>query len=135
MDRPLRLRAGLLKYYGADIAGTCSACAVRTGLTRVGTATRVRGELANNVPPAIDQPLRWKARWWAITHGLRREGEAVEPDIRSFTSIDEFVFHEKNTTLWGGPTRRPTLLDPAGTSCDVDCLSRPLSLVQRLWRR
>jgi RHS repeat-associated protein len=124
VDRPLRLRAGLLRYYyELDLAGNVRRLRRPDGTDAGGYRyAGFGGELTNNVPPAVDQPLRWKARWWS-EHSRLYDVRARQwsPDIGSFTSIDELQFHESRGTLWSWPGSSPLLwLDPWGRGYYVD---------------
>jgi RHS repeat-associated protein len=64
----------------------------------------------------VDQPLRWKARWWS-EHSRLYDVRARQwsPEIGSFTSIDEFAYHRRRHTLWGWPGMSPIMWrDPWG---------------------
>jgi RHS repeat-associated protein len=68
----------------------------------------------------VDQPLRWKARWWS-EHSRLYDVRARQwsPEIGSFTSIDAFAMHDQRATLWAWPRMNPLgFSDPSGWGPD-----------------
>jgi len=68
--------------------------------------------------PSIDQPLRWKGRWFEekIAGGLYDvRARWWSPQLGAFLSVDELAYHDRNSTLWGWPGQNPMVYaDPTG---------------------
>jgi RHS repeat-associated protein len=110
VDQPLRLSAtGGRFYYELDLAGNVRALRRPDG-SSAGTYQYAGfgGEIATSTPPVINQPLRWKARWWDSFTGLYDvRARQWSPAIGAFTSIDELSYHRDRNTLWGWPGMSP----------------------------
>ena len=67
--------------------------------------------------PTIDQALRWKGRWFVNVAGGLYDVRARwwSPQLGAFLSVDDFGYHDRNSTLWGWATQNPIRLnDPSG---------------------
>ncbi|MBS2015263.1 MAG: hypothetical protein JST00_20415 [Deltaproteobacteria bacterium] len=65
----------------------------------------------------IDQPLKWKGRWYSPIAGGTYDVRARQwaPEAGVFLAIDEYEWHDSRTTLWGWPGGNPTRYpDPTG---------------------
>src|SRR5260221_5497676 len=73
---------------------------------------------------ASGRRFRWKGRWFENVAGGVYEVRARwwSPQMGAFLSIDEYAYHDRNSTLWGWPGQNPlswsdpTGHDPAGTA-------------------
>ena len=72
--------------------------------------------------PAIDQPLRWKARQWsdfAQLYDVRARWWS--PQLGVFTSVDELSLLDKGSSLWGWARQSPIRFsDPSGRDATTD---------------
>ena len=73
------------------------------------------GQIVVDLPK---QPLRWKGMWRFEVAGTElydARARMWSPALGSFLSVDEFDWHDPNTTLWGWPNQNPiTFADPNG---------------------
>jgi RHS repeat-associated protein len=74
---------------------------------------------AGTPAPAVQQPLRWKARPWSAfggpsgTYDMR--ARVWSPDLGTFLSIDGLQYHDSTSTLFGWPGQNPLKFsDPSG---------------------
>ena len=117
VDRPLRLKVGGLKYfYELDLAGNVRRLRRPDGSDAGGYRYSAFGTQYAGPAPAVDQPLRWKGRWWSDFGGVYDvRARQWSPALGAFTSVDEFVFHDARSTLWGWPNQNPLAFDdPSG---------------------
>ena len=115
VDQPLRIStSGLQYYYELDLAGNVRRLRRTDGSDGGGYRYSAFGqEYAHDTQaptPAIDQPLRWKARQWSDFGQLYDvRARWWSPQLGVFTAIDRFAHHDGRSTLWGwahqGPTR------------------------------
>lgn len=67
---------------------------------------------------AIDQPLRWKGRWFEenIAGGVyEMRARWWSPQLGAFLSIDGYLHQDPNSTLWSWSNQNPMVwLDPDG---------------------
>jgi RHS repeat-associated protein len=122
IDHPLRLkRAGASTYYEFDLASNVRRLRGAGGADEGGYRYSAFGLSRLNDPatpvPSLDQPLRWKGRWF--------EGYGLELyDVRArwwsaataaFLGIDEFAYHDGSGSLWAWPGQNPVAFsDPTG---------------------
>ena len=68
----------------------------------------------------VDQPLRWKGRWFNARTGLYDvRARMWSPDLGAFVSGDEFALLRKDSTLWGWPGQNPLRYsDPTGRDAE-----------------
>ncbi len=126
VDHPLRVHTrspDLVYYYELDLAGNVRRL-MRPGGSDAGgyryTAFGTQMPADATTPSAqFDQPLRWKGRLFtefvpgAGLYDVR--ARAWSPEMGSFTSIDEYAFHDARSTLWGWPGANPARWrDPRG---------------------
>jgi RHS repeat-associated protein len=122
VDQPLRLRrAGSSYFYEVDLAGNVRRLRDATGADLGGYRYTAFGASfgpdAQAAAPTIDQPLRWKGRWFENVAGGTYDVRARwwSPQMGAFLSIDEFAYHDRNSTLWGWPNQNPMVYaDPTG---------------------
>ena len=129
VDHPLRMRdsrpgaATPIAYYELDLAGNVRRLRAPGGADLGGYRYAAFGKQlaadATTPAPTVDQPMRWKGRWWsefggaAGTYDMRARIWA--PELGVFLSIDEFAYHEASSTLWGWPGMNPAKYsDPSG---------------------
>jgi RHS repeat-associated protein len=122
IDHPLRLkRSGGSTYYELDLASNVRRLRGTGGADAGGYRYSAFGLSRLNDPatpaPTVDQPLRWKGRWF--------EGHSVDlydvrarwwnPTNATFLTIDELAYQDPTGTLWTWPGQNPiALTDPAG---------------------
>jgi RHS repeat-associated protein len=122
IDHPLRLaRNGTSYFYELDLAGNVRRIRDASGAdlggyryTAFGNAFPVDG---TTPAAAIDQPLRWKGRWFQNVAGGVYDMRARwwSPQMGAFLSVDEFGYHDANSTLWGWGGQNPLKWkDPSG---------------------
>jgi RHS repeat-associated protein len=77
------------------------------------------------------QPLRWKGMWRYQVAGTElydARARLWSPALGSFLSVDEFVFHDRNSTLWGWPNQNPIRYsDPSGR-CGPACIAAAVAI-------
>lgn len=129
VDHPLRMRdsrpgaATPLAYYELDLAGNIRRLRAPGGADLGGYRYAAFGKQlaadATTPTPTVDQPMRWKGRWWsefggtAGTYDMRARIWA--PELGVFLSIDEFAYHDARGTLWSWPNQSPVRFgDAAG---------------------
>ena len=138
VDHPLRLRipgtTPVTYYYEVDLAGNVRRLRRPDGSDAGGYRYSAFGELyaadAGTPGAAVEQPLRWKGRWYSEFAGGRYDVRARwwSPELGSFLSIDEFAYHDATSTLWGWANQSPTrFADPSGR-CPT-CLAAELGAV------
>ncbi len=123
VDRPLRLsRGGSSYFYEVDLAGNVRRLRDASGSDLGGyryTAFGAAFGVDAQTPAAtIDQPLRWKGRWFeeSIAGGVYEvRARWWSPQLAAFTAIDSYGFARSTSTLWGWPGQNPlTFRDPSG---------------------
>ena len=125
VDHPLRLRipgtTPVTYYYEVDLAGNVRRLRRPDGSDAGGYRYSAFGELyaadAGTPGAAVEQPLRWKGRWYSEFAGGMYDVRARwwSPELGSFLSIDEFRYQDATSTLWGWPNQNPTrYADPSG---------------------
>ncbi|NOU34239.1 MAG: hypothetical protein HOO96_40625 [Polyangiaceae bacterium] len=127
VDHPLRMHdtgaANPIVYYEVDLAGNVRRLRAPGGADLGGYRYAAFGKAfaADAKTPAavVEQPLRWKGRWWSDfggpdgTYDMRARVWA--PEIGIFLSADDFGFHDARGTLWSWPNQNPVnLSDPSG---------------------
>jgi YD repeat-containing protein len=113
IDSPLRIsRSGARYYYEVDLAGNVRRLRDATGADLGGYRYTAFGQLetpdSTTPAPSIDQPLRWKGRWFEenVAGGIYDvRARWWSPQMGAFLSVDEFAYHDRNSTLWDGETR------------------------------
>jgi RHS repeat-associated protein len=122
VDHPLRLRRGGSSYlYELDLAGNVRRVRDSSGADLGGYRYNAFGGAfaadAQTPAPAIDQPLRWKGRWFEAVAGGVYDMRARwwSPQMGAFLSIDEYAYHDRNSTLGGWGNQNPIRWsDPSG---------------------
>lgn len=125
VDHPLRLKTAgaVTAYYELDLAGNVRRLRAPGGADLGGYRYAAFGKQlaadAKTPAPTVEQPLRWKGRWWsdfggaAGTYDMRARIWA--PELGVFLSIDEFPYHDARGTLWSWPNENPvSYSDPTG---------------------
>ena len=127
VDHPLRLsRGGTSYFYEVDLAGNVRRLRDSTGADLGGYRYTAFGQTfaadAQTPAPTIDQPLRWKGRWFDPAAGGVYDMRARwwSPQMGAFLSIDDFGYQDGNSTLWGWPSQNPVgLSDTSGHEAAV----------------
>jgi RHS repeat-associated protein len=127
VDHPLRVtRSGSNYFYEVDLAGNVRRLRSSSGSDLGGYRYTAFGQTIapDSVTPAaaIDQPLRWKGRWFDAAAGGVYDVRARwwSPQMGAFLQLDEYAFHRPNSTLWGWPGQNPILFrDPYGEGGDI----------------
>jgi RHS repeat-associated protein len=124
IDHPLRMQRGTdTVYYELDLAGNVRRLRGLNGLDMGGYRYTAFGETLDS-PAAFDQPLRWKGRWYQNIGGTEIydvRARQWAPALGTFLSIDEYAYHDANSTLWGWPNQNPVKFrDPSGKSDTVE---------------
>jgi RHS repeat-associated protein len=100
---------GLKYFYEVDLAGNVRRLRRPDGSDAGGYRYSAFGTQYAGPAPAVDQPLRWKGRWWSDFGGVYDvRARQWSPALGAFTSVDEFQFHDARSTLWGWPNQNPT---------------------------
>jgi len=120
IDHPLRIaRPGAstnYDYYEVDLAGNVRGLRASGGASLGGYRYSAFGQTLEDTS-LINQPLRWKGRWFSPVAGGTYDVRARQwsPELGVFLSIDEFGFHDRRSTLWGWPGQSPPRYrDPKG---------------------
>jgi RHS repeat-associated protein len=124
-DHPLRLgrTAGTVvdTFYEVDLAGNVRRLRNGSGTDLGGYRYTAFGAAfaadAQTPAPAIDQPLRWKGRWFEPVAGGVYDMRARwwSPQMGAFLAIDAYAYHDPQSTLWGWPGENPLFYrDPTG---------------------
>jgi len=119
IDHPLRITipaSSTTAYYEVDLAGNVRGLRASGGADLGGYRYSAFGKTLEDTA-AIDQPLRWKGRWFSPIAGGIYDVRARQwsPELGAFLSVDEFRYHSAKTTLWGWPGMSPVRLgDPQG---------------------
>ena len=104
-------------YYELDLAGNVRRLRGPNGSDIGGYRYTAFGETLDS-PAAFDQPLRWKGRWYQNIGGTEIydvRARQWAPALGTFLSIDEYAYHDANSTLWGWPGQNPVKFrDPDG---------------------
>ncbi len=128
VDLPLRLsRNGQSYFYEMDLAGNVRRLRNSSGADLGGYRYTAFGNAfaADGTTPAaaIDQPLRWKGRWFeeSIAGGVYdMRARWWSPQMGVFLSVDEYPYHDANSMLWGFPGQNPIrYTDPSGHWANV----------------
>ncbi len=122
IDHPLRLsRAGVSTFYEVDLAGNVRRLRDSSGNDLGGYRYTAFGQAfpadATTPAPAVNQPWQWKGRWFEPVAGGLYEMRARwwSPAVGAFLSVDEYAYHDRNSTLWGWPGQNPVRWrDPSG---------------------
>ncbi|MBK9263222.1 MAG: hypothetical protein IPM54_25895 [Polyangiaceae bacterium] len=129
VDHPLGLRTfdpqtGTVTatlYYEVDLAGNVRRLRGPGGSDEGGYRYSAFGKAypadAGTPAPSMDQPLRWKGRWYEPVAGGVYDVRARwwSPEAGVFLSIDGLEYHDATTTLWGWPGQNPwRWSDPSG---------------------
>ncbi len=122
IDHPLRLsRAGVSTFYELDLAGNVRRLRDSSGNDLGGYRYTAFGQAfpadATTPAPAVNQPWQWKGRWFEPVAGGLYEMRARwwSPAVGAFLSVDEYAYHDRNSTLWGWPGQNPVRWrDPSG---------------------
>ncbi len=127
VDHPLRMHetgaANPVVYYELDLAGNVRRLRAPGGADLGGYRYAAFGKAfapdAKTPAPVVDQPLRWKGRWWSDfggpdgTYDMR--ARVWSPELGIFLSADAFAYHDARSTLWGWPGMNPLRYrDPSG---------------------
>ena len=117
IDHPLRVKQGATTaYYEVDLAGNVRGLRASGGASLGGYRYSAFGQTLEDTS-SLDQPLRWKGRWYSPLAGGLYDVRARQwsPELGSFLSIDEYAFHDPKSTLWGWPRQSPIRWrDPSG---------------------
>jgi RHS repeat-associated protein len=119
IDHPLRVTQGAtatVAYYEVDLAGSVRALHATGGASLGGYRYTAFGQTLEDTT-FVNQPLRWKARWFSPVAGGTYDVRARpwSPELGVFLSIDEYAFHDEKTTLWAWPGQNPVRFsDPEG---------------------
>ncbi len=107
-------------YYELDLAGNVRRLRAPGGADLGGYRYTAFGKAypADAGTPAaqVEQPLRWKGRWWnelSGTYDMR--AREWSPELGVFLSIDGLGYFDTKSTLWGWPEQNPIRYsDPSG---------------------
>lgn len=105
IDHPLRIaRPGASTnyfYYEIDLAGNVRGLRANGGASLGGYRYAAFGKTVEDTS-LINQPLRWKARWFSPVAGGTYDVRARQwsPELGVFLEIDELNEHDGRTTLW-----------------------------------
>jgi YD repeat-containing protein len=118
IDHPLRIKVAATSataYYELDLAGNVRGLRASGGASLGGYRYSAFGQTLEDTSP-INQPLRWKARWYSPIAGGTYDVRARQwsPELGIFLAIDEYDFHDPNSTLWGWGMEKPLAPDPTG---------------------
>jgi RHS repeat-associated protein len=121
IDHPLRIaRPGVAStnyyYYELDLAGNVRGLRASGGSDLGGYRYSAFGQTLE-VTTLMNQPLRWKGRWFSPIAGGTYDVRARQwsPELGIFLNADEFGFHNRRSTLWGWPGQNPEAFgDPSG---------------------
>ena len=119
IDQPLRIaRPGASTnyyYYEIDLAGNVRGLRASGGASLGGYRYSAFGKTLEDTS-LINQPLRWKGRWFSPVAGGTYDLRARQwsPELGVFLSVDEFEYHDVRGTLWSWPGQRPLFADPSG---------------------
>ncbi|MBS2018036.1 MAG: hypothetical protein JST00_34505, partial [Deltaproteobacteria bacterium] len=130
IDHPLRMKRPATSatiYFEVDLAGNVRALRASGGASVGGYRYSAFGKLVED-SATIDQPLRWKGRWYSPIAGGTYDVRARQwaPEAGVFLSVDDYEYHSYLTTLWGWPGQSPTRRsDPSGhNACEEDCAAK-----------
>jgi len=103
-------------YFETDLAGNVRRLRASGGGDLGGYRYSAFGKTVEDTA-AVDQPHRWKGRWYSQVAGGIYDVRARQwsPQLGAFLTIDEFAFHDTTSTLWGWPGQNPIRFrDPTG---------------------
>jgi RHS repeat-associated protein len=128
IDHPLRIaRPGVAStnyyYYEVDLAGNVRGLRASGGASLGGYRYSAFGQAVEDTS-LINQPLRWKARWFSpVANGIYDvRARQWSPELGTFLSIDELDYHDVKSTLWGWPNQSPARFsDTTGHYLDNKC--------------
>jgi YD repeat-containing protein len=128
IDHPLRLQRGASSYfYEVDLAGNVRRLRDATGADLGGYRYTAFGSsfAAEAQTPAatINQPLLWKGRPFLNVAGgvYDMRNRWWSPQMTTFLNLDEYQYHDPNSTLWGWPGQNPVrIADPYGRGISRD---------------
>jgi RHS repeat-associated protein len=121
IDHPLRIaRPGVAStnydYYEVDLAGNVRGLRASGGASLGGYRYSAFGQTIEDTS-LINQPLRWKGRWFSQVAGGTYDVRARQwsPELGVFLSVDEFRHLSRSNPLWGWPGQNPIRYrDPTG---------------------
>jgi RHS repeat-associated protein len=117
IDQPLGIEAmSTTAYYELDLAGNVRGLRASGGASLGDYRYSAFGQTLEDTS-SIDQPLRWKGRWFSPVAGGTYDVRARQwsPELGVFLTVDEFEFHSPTTTLWGWRAMNPiSWADPTG---------------------
>lgn len=119
IDHPLRMTRPATTttlYYEVDLAGSVRELRASGGASVGGYRYSAFGRTIDDTA-TIDQPLRWKGRWYSPIAGGTYDVRARQwaPEAGVFLAVDEFQYHDAVGTLWGWPGMNPERYsDPSG---------------------
>jgi RHS repeat-associated protein len=128
VDHPIRLQHRAVPgdttfqtaYFELDLTGNVRRLRGTTGEDLGGYRYTAFGKAypsdATTPQAQVDQPLRWKGRWFNALTGLYDvRARQWSPELGVFVSADEFGLMRKDSTLWGWPGQNPLRWsDPTG---------------------
>jgi RHS repeat-associated protein len=131
IDHPLRVaRPGASTnyyYYEVDVAGNVRGLRASGGASLGGYRYSAFGQTLED-STLINQPLRWKGRWFSPIAGGTYDVRARQwsPELGIFLVIDEFEYHDRKSTLWGWSNQNPLRFrDPSGRDGGDQCMICP----------
>jgi len=117
IDDALRLKRGSqVVYFETDLAGNVRRLRASGGGDLGGYRYSAFGKTVEDTA-AVDQPHRWKGRWYSQVAGGIYDVRARQwsPQLGAFLTIDELGEADSHSTLWGWPSQNPvSVADPVG---------------------
>ena len=117
IDDALRLKRGSqVVYFETDLAGNVRRLRASGGGDLGGYRYSAFGKTVEDTA-AVDQPHRWKGRWYSQVAGGIYDVRARQwsPSLGAFLTIDELGEADSHSTLWGWPSQNPvSVADPVG---------------------
>ena len=119
IDHPLRIKvaaSNTTAYYEIDLAGNVRELRASGGASLGGYRYSAFGKTIEDTA-SVAQPLRWKGRWYSPVAGGIYDVRARQwsPELGAFLAIDEYEYHDSESTLWGWPNQNPVrYADPTG---------------------
>jgi len=117
IDDALRLKRGSqVVYFETDLAGNVRRLRAPGGGDLGGYRYSAFGKTVEDTA-AVDQPHRWKGRWYSQVAGGIYDVRARQwsPQLGAFLTIDELGEADSHSTLWGWPSQNPvSVADPVG---------------------
>ena len=112
--------------FRSDLAGNVRGLRASGGASLGGYRYSAFGQTLEDTT-SITQPLRWKSRWFSPVAGGTYDVRARQwsPELGIFLTVDEYEFHDVNSTLWGWPNQNPVRFrDPHGREGE-QCIYQP----------